>query len=344
MKKNKKIRVAMIAPVFCNNGGPEVMVQNLTNALFEKGINITLFAPADWKTKARHITTLKQSLRRRKDFRKLTKQMRVSFINSSQIKVLNYQKNFDIIHLHLQSHAYAVCTNIKKPCVLSFHSPINELGLSMIKSAGIATVALSKAQRGKNRTLAVIHNGVPVNKIKPSFKKGKYLISIGRLHEQKGIDRAIKIALRAKKKLLIFGRMEVSERGHWYYSKKIAPYIDGKKIVLMKEVPNNKIFNYLRNAEALIFPIKKPEVFGMVVAEALACGTPVIGTKINPLPENLRSNKVAFLSNNLSNLVKAAKNIEQFDRKKCREYAEKYFDSLKMADGYIKLYNRILSH
>lgn len=338
-----KIKVAMIAPVFGNTGGPEMMVQNLTNALLEKGVDVTLFAPADWKTKVKLIPTLKQSLRRRKDFGKLTKLMKKSYVIASQIKVLNYQENFDIIHLHLQSYAYAVCTNVKKPCVLSFHSLIDKREFNLIKSSGITTVALSKTQKEDNKTSAVIGNGVPVDRIKPCFEEGKYLISIGRLHDQKGIDTAIKIARRANKKLLIFGRIEASARGYKYYNKKIAPYVDGKKIIYMKEVPNKKIFKYLRNAEALLFPIKKPEVFGMVVAEALACGTPIIGTRVGPLPENLRSKKVALLSNNINSLAKAARNTKQFDRKKCREYAEKHFSSSKMADSYIKLYNKILS-
>lgn len=337
-----KIKVAMIAPVFGDTGGPEVMVRNLTDALLKKGVDVTLFAPADWNTKAKLIPTLEQSLRRRKDFQKLTKLMKKSYVIASQIKVLNFQENFDIIHLHLQSHAYAVCTNVKKPCVLSFHSLINKQEFSLIKSSGIATVALSKNQKGGNHTSAVIHNGVPISGIIPSYEQGKYLISIGRLHDQKGIDTAIKIARQANKKLLIFGRIEASERGYEYYNKKIAPYIDGKKIIYMKEVPNKTIIKYLRNAEALLFPIKKPEVFGMVVAEALACGTPVIGTKIGPLPEILRSKKVAFLSNNINSLVKAAKNTKQFDRKKCRAYAEDNFDSSAMADKYIRLYKKIL--
>lgn len=340
----KRIRVAMVAPIFGDNGGPGVMIQNLADALLEKGIDVTLFAPADWKTKAKHIPTLKKSLKHMKDYKKITSIMRNAYLNFSQIKVLNYEKNFDIIHLHLQSFAYAIRSNLNKPCVLSFHSPIIEPEFSMIKKAGVITVALSKAQKGKNRTAAMIPNGVPIGEIAPSYKKGKYLIAIGRLHSQKGIDRAIKIALKAGKKLIIFGRTEQSKRGHKYYENKIKPYVDGEKIVYMNEAPNKVIIKYLKNAEALLFPIRKSEVFGMVVAEALACGTPVIGTKIDPLPENLHSKKVAFLSNNVNSLARAAKNTDQFDRKKCREYAEKYFDSSLMAERYIRLYQKNIAN
>jgi glycosyltransferase involved in cell wall biosynthesis len=183
---------------------------------------------------------------------------------------------------------------------------------------------------------------VSVDKIKPSYAKGKYLIAIGRLNEQKGIDKAIQVAKQSGKKLLIFGRIGVSDKRKSYFKKNIAPFIDGRDIILMKEVPNKKIFQYIRNAEALLFLIRTPEVCPMAVAESLACGTPVIGSTIGPLPEMLKSKKIAFLSDNMKELVAAAKNTNQFDRKACRKYAEKHFDSSVMADKYIKLYKKII--
>jgi glycosyltransferase involved in cell wall biosynthesis len=344
MKKRKKIKVAMIAPVFGDTGGPEVVVQNLTDALIEKGVDVTLFAPADWKTKAKHIPTLKKSLWKMKKFKDLTQIMIRNYIASAHAKILNYQKQFNIIHLHLQRHAYSVAANIKKPCILSFHSPFTAAELKMIKSTGISTVALSNTQRGDNKTTAVIWNGVPIKKIRPSYEKGKYLVAMGRIVDQKGIDRAIKISLGAGKKLLIFGRVGISEKRKRYFSKKIKPYIDGKRVVLMKEVPNKRIFSYLAKADALLFSIRKPEVCPMSVMEALACGTPIIGTKVGPLPELLRSRKIAFLSDNIKSLVKAAKNTDQFDRRECRKYAEKYFDSSVMAEKYIAVYEKILKN
>lgn len=338
----KKLRVAMVAPVFGDTGGPEVVVQNLTDALLKKGVAVTLFAPADWKTKARHIPTLKKSLWRMKNFGDLTQIMIRNYIVAAHCRVLNYQNEFDVVHLHLQRHAYPVCANVKKPCLLSFHSPFSKPELEMIKGTGIATVALSRTQQGDNKTTAIIHNGVPVENIEPSFKRGSYLIAIGRLNEQKGIDRAIQIAKRTGKKLLIFGRIGVSDKRQDYFRKKIAPFIDRKNIILMKEVPNKEIFRYIKNAEALLFLIRAPEVCPMAVAESLACGTPIIGSTVGPLPEMLKSKKIAFLSDNMANLVKAAKNTDQFDRKACRKYAEKYFSSSAMADKYIRLYEKII--
>jgi glycosyltransferase involved in cell wall biosynthesis len=111
----------------------------------------------------------------------------------------------------------------------------------------------------------------------------------------------------------------------------------------MGEVPNKKVHRYLKNAEALLFPLRRPDICPMVVSEALACGTPIIGTAIEPLPELLGKNKkICFLSNNKRDMVRAAKNTDQFDRFACRKYAENKFDSSIMAEKYIKLYKKIL--
>lgn len=344
MKKTKKIRVAVVAPPFGDTGGPEVVVQNLTDALVERGdVDVTLFAPADWKTKAKHIPTLEKSLWNMKDFKNQTTAVRSNLIISSQVKILSYQDGFDIVHLHSQKNAYAVAKNLKIPCVLSFHNKITRSVFNQIKETDTITVSLSKTQKKDFSTSSSVWNGVPVKKKGYCLEKGKYLISVGRLTDQKGIDVAIKIAKKTNKKLLIFGRIGNSKERQTYFNKKIKPFLDGKRIIYKGEVANEKIYNYLKNAEALLFPIRRPEVFGMVAAESLASGTPVIGTKIDPLPKIISQNKkIGFLSNNIQELVKSVKNIEQFDRQECRKYAEKYFDSSIMADKYVTLYKKTI--
>jgi len=340
----KKIKVAMVAPPFGSTGGPEVVVHNLTEALLKKGIDVTLFAPADWKTRAKHISTLKKSLWNMKDFSKQDEFTRRNYIISSQIKVLAYQDEFDIIHLHSQRYAYCVAANLKKPCVVSFHNKVLLCQYNQLKESKTKMVVLSNSQKGEFRVDSVINNGVPVSDIEPSFKKGKYLIVIGRIDDQKGIDIAIKIAKKSGKKLLIFGRKGDSEKRKKYFNEKVKPHINGKNIIYKGQISNKRLYKYIRGAEALLFTIRRPEVFGLVVAEALACGTPVIGTNINPLPEILKNKKVAYLSNDINKLIEVAENTERFDRVECRKYAEKYFDSSVMADKYIKLYRKIIDN
>ena len=341
----KYLKIALVAPPFGDTGGPEVVVQNLAQSLLELGQDVTLFAPADWKTPAKHIPTLEKSLWNMKDFKSQSEKVRRNFIVSSQIKILACQDDFDVIHVHSQTYAYILAKNLTKPCIVSFHSKIPSDLFDQLRKTPAKLVSLSNYQRGKLKTDATIYNGIPTNRISPSFKPGKYLISIGRLSDQKGIDIAIKIALRAKQKLIFFGRIGNTKKRQGYFNKKIKPYIDNKQIIYKREVSHEKIYEYLREASALIFSLRKPEVCPMVVLEALACGTPVIGTKISPLPEIFKGSQnkgVAYLSDNLASLSRTAKNTGQFDRKKCRLFAEKYFDSKIMAQKYLDLYRKNL--
>lgn len=343
MNRLKKIKVAMVAPPFGEIGGPEVVVKNLTDALLERKIDVTLFAPADWKTKAKHIPTLEKSLWNMENFKKQTRRSRINLIIESLIKVLFYQDQFDLIHIHSSAYAYNIGRFSKIPCVLSFHNIIITPEYKQIKRVGIYPVALSEYQKGKLNTAAKIWNGVPTKSIKYSLKKGKYLIFVGRLTDQKGVDRAIQIAIKAEKKLLIFGRIGNSPERQEYFRKKIKPYLNKKMIIYKKEVSHERIYQYLRNAEATLLPIRRHEVCPMVIMESLACGTPVIGSRVDPLPELIgKNNKIGIVSNNIKLLVKSVKNIDQFDRNECRRYAEKYFDSSVMADKYIRLYEKIM--
>jgi len=344
----KKLKVALIAPAFGQTGGPEIVTKNLAESLLEKGVDVTLFAPADWKIKTRLIPTLEKSLWNMKDFKNQTTLVRNNYLAQSQLEILNHKNNFDIIHLHSHRYAYTLAKLTKTPCVLTFHNKPLRQEFNFIKSAGIYPVFLSDAYKNKFKASAIINNGINTKEIPYSFLKGRYLIVIGRITEPKGIDVAIKIAKRAKKKLLILGRVGNSLKRQQYFNKKIRPLLDAN-IIFKGQVSQDKVFSYLKGAEALLFPIIKPHkedlfVCPLVVMEALACGTPVIGTTIHPTPKPLNDPEVAFLSKNFSALVKAAKSIEKFDRIKCRKYAEKYFDTSLMTTKYILLYKKILKN
>lgn len=338
---SKKMRIAMVAPCFGPNGGAEVVVQNLTDALLQKGADVTLFAPADWKTKAKHIVTLPQSLWNMPDFQNQTETVRRNLILSSQVKVLGCQNDFDIVHLHVMKYAFVIANNLNRPSILTTHNSLSLPTYDLIRSTNATTVAISKSNKKRTAGSRVIYNGIPTENIIPSFEKGEYLIAIGRLTFEKGIHEAIKIAKSARKKLIIIGRIGVSENRKEYFEKHIKPHIDGKNIIHINEVSHNKIYEYLRKASALIFTPLWEEPFGMVAVEALASGTPVIGFPSGALTELINDNSIGFLSKHKNELVRAVNNSDQFDRKKCRRRAEK-FDSSIMAEKYLNLYRKII--
>lgn len=344
---NKKNKIAIVTSAFGDTGGPEVATLNLANALAKKNIDVTLFAPADFHTDAKHISTLKQSIWKMNDFKNQSRFVRRNYIIASQTKVLSYSE-FDLIHLHTQKYAYSIGVNAKCPCVLTFHSKITKPEFDQISKGGIYTVAQTQIHKNGNKTTSVIPNGIDTSKISPCFSKGEYLITVGRLNNNKGIDIAIKIAKKSQKKLIIIGRIGISEERKKYYETKVLPFLS-ENIIHIEEMPQKNLFEYIKKAEALLIPIRSANglsihVCPLLVMESMACGTPVIGTPINSLEKTFEKKSIGMLSNNLNDLIKASKNADQFDRKKCREYAEKYFDSSIMADRYIKLYEKILKN
>ncbi len=339
------LKLAMVAPPFGITGGPEQVVYNLVEELVKLKVDVTLFAPADWTSSAKHVPTLPQSMWNMPNLGELTNAEKHQLITLSQQKVLKYQKNFDLIHLHSQRHVCPVAAKTKKPCVLSIHSLIEKADFKKLQQAKIYTITLSQSQRGDLDSFATIHNGIPISSVKFSEKPGKNFIFIGRLNEQKGVDRAVKLAQKSGIELLIFGRVGYDPERKKFFREKIEPYLN-QLISYRGEVAHTQIYRYLREAKALLLPISKPETNSMVGLEALASGTPIIGTKQGPLPELFSgNNQISFLSNEETELINAIKHTDQlFDRRECRKFAEENFDSREMAEKYLAGYEKILTN
>lgn len=339
------MRVALVAPPFGSTGGPEVVVQNLAQAFSENHTDFTLFAPGDWKTDCRFIPTIPESLWNMENFSEQSEWERRNLIFGSQTTVLRHQDDFDLIHLHSQRSAYAVAVGARIPTVVTLHSQISTVDFEQMRSVGIHTVGLTRSQVGSLPVDAVIGNGLPLDQIQPSFAPGEYLLAVGRLNMQKGVHQAIEIAKKSGKKLIVIGRIGTSPERQEYYREYIAPLIDGASVRLIESVPHEKMYDYYRGASFLIHAITAPETHSLVAIEALACGTPVLGTTVAPLPEifpEVKSSAFLF-SDDLETLAEAASHPERFHREDARKYAEDHFDSRIMAKKYLALYEKILS-
>lgn len=336
------MKVAIICPSFGQTGGPELTTTQLADALTEKGVDVSLFAPNNFITKARLIPTLEHDLWNRGDLQDMTEYEKKNLFIASQVKILSQQDTYDLIHISSQKYAYAVASNLHKPCALTLHNRMKTRDYALLKKTGVYTIALTKKYKGEIDASAAIYPGLPLETITPSYEAGSGLITIGRITDQKGIHLSIEIARKAKKKLLIVGRIGKSEERVEYFNKKVLPFIDNDLIRFRESVNYDELLPLIAKSEALLFPIIRPETFGRVAAEALACGTPVIGTTTEPLPEILSDKRVSTLSDDVDTLVNAARHIEQFDRELCRKYVEEKFDIRKTAEKHIQLYERVL--
>ncbi len=351
----------------------------LSEGLVKKGHKVFLFASSDSKTSATLISNNLPSLRRNKNWFSVYKKLveREKKIMQGKYKLPwterwkeilreNYElllavklhemaqkKMFDIIQFHSGPNVLALSSLLKTPIVFTFHNhfsfPLGTNSLKLIyssfekeKSGNIHFITLSKSQKKTLPNLnyaATIPNGTDVQKFSFSEKKGNYLAFAGRILPWKGVETAIQVAKKTGKKLKIAGAIPPDHLDFW--NQKIKPSLS-QNITYEGMLNQNQMVPFYQRAQALLMPILYDEAFGLVMIEAMACGTPVIAFRKNPVPEIVKGKKTGFIVKNTKEMVEAIKKIDQIDRRECRKHIERNFTIEKMVDGYEKVYQKIL--
>jgi glycosyltransferase involved in cell wall biosynthesis len=186
-----------------------------------------------------------------------------------------------------------------------------------------------------------VHHGFPPDTYKASNKPGEYLAFLGRTSPEKGLDRAIDIAHRSGMPLKIAAKIDKADQE--YFDSGIKPLLNSPNLEFLGEIGYPEKNEFLANAAALLFPIAWPEPFGIVMIEALACGTPVIAYPFGSVPEVVQDGVNGYIVPDLAGAVRAVENIGQLDRKKVRKSFEQRFTASRMTQDYLKIYNRLLS-
>ena len=254
------------------------------------------------------------------------------------------QKKYDILHIHPVDRALPLALSHPKiPTVYTLHDPIypwRAKVFQMFSSPNQYYISISNVQRKpapKLNYLATIYNGIDLNLFPFSAKHDNYLLFVGRINPEKGVAEAVQAARKANEKLLIIGP-PVSGN---YWNKKIAPYL-GSKIQYLGYVPYRNLFHYYRKAKALLVPIRWEEPFGLVMIEAMACGTPVIAFRRGSVPEVIKHKKTGFIVDTVGEMAKAVKNIDQIKRSDCRIHVERNFTIEHMVDEYEKAFLKLI--
>jgi glycosyltransferase involved in cell wall biosynthesis len=325
-------------------GGTELVVYNLTEELVRRGHEVFLFASGDSKTSARLFPVFPRALRKTKIGSDLKTREAYKLIGIAEILSVLLKERFDIIHNHIGWRLLSFAEILQDKIVTTLHGPLN-IGYQRTiykKFRDLPYISISKNQRTPLPELnfvANVYNGIDLKKFLFNDRPKDYLAFLGRMSPEKGPVEAIKIAKKAKMKLIMAAKVDLVDIE--YFSKQVKPLIDGKQIKFIGEVDHKRKSELLKKAKALIAPIQWPEPFGLFFVEAMACGTPVIAFRRGSAPEIVRNGETGFVVKNIDSAVKAVKKIREIDRKKCRQWVEENFSTSRMVDNYERVYYQI---
>jgi len=355
----KKLKIAQIAPLWVSvppkkYGGTERIVYYLTEELVKRGHKVTLFASGDSKTSARLIPGWPKSLLKEKMYGKPISWWNCVFPLLNIAKAFQVAENFDIIHVHENKTCLSnfFVPLVKTPTVITLHDPFPRkeakdkcATFSRYKNHNFVSVSLSHQKLWKKFGLNFVgnvYNGVDVELLKFREKKKNYLVWIGRSAPNKGAREAIIAAKKAGKKLILTGRIDKnSPVAMEYFEKEIKPRL-GENIKYIGEINDKRKIKILGEAQAFLFPIRWEEPFGLVMIEAMACGTPVIAFNRGSVSEVVKNGKTGFVVKNLNQMVKAIKKINKINPYDCRTWVENNFTIEKMTDNYEEIYKKVL--
>jgi glycosyltransferase involved in cell wall biosynthesis len=334
------MKVAVLAPVAWRTPprhyGPwEQVASNITEGLVAKGLDVTLFATADSITKGKLAAVIGRGYEEDRSLdAKVTECLHISHL-------MEHAGEFDLIHNNFDFLPLTYSRLIMTPMVTTIHGFSSQKIIPVFKkyNSGSYYVSISNADRSSQLTYAAtIYNGINTAEFEFNNKPDDYLLYFGRIHHHKGTAEAIDIAIKAKRKLLIAGIVQDSA----YFESKVKPRLNDQ-ILYVGEAGPEKRKELLKNAAVLLHPINFDEPFGLSVAEAMLCGTPVIAFNRGSMPELIRHGKTGFLVNGVNEAVEALNDIPKLNRADCREWSRSQFSQEKMVDEYIKLYQQILT-
>jgi glycosyltransferase involved in cell wall biosynthesis len=186
-----------------------------------------------------------------------------------------------------------------------------------------------------------IHHGLPADNYRFRAQPGSYLAFLGRISPEKRVDRAIEIATQVGMPLKIAAKIDPVDKD--YFDLAIAPLLRNPLVEFVGEIGEQEKDEFLGNAYGLLFPIDWPEPFGLVMIEAMACGTPVIAYRGGAVPEIMEHGRTGFVVEAMEDAVEAVRRVPQLSRKRCREVFEKRFTATRMASDYVHVFKRLIS-
>ena len=341
----RHLRIAQLAPLYESvpptlYGGTERVIAYLTEELIRRGHEVTLFASGD-STAAASIEAIHSKALRATGLVPWGSSLHLPMLS----EVFDNAERFDVIHCHLDYWSFPFARMVRTPAVTTLHGRLDIAELLDVYRyySEAPVVSISEAQREPLPELnwvGTVHHGLPSDQLRFYSGPGKYLAFLGRIAPEKRPDLAIEIAHRAGIPLKIAAKIDVVDRD--YFETRIRPLLRTEGVEFIGEIGEREKSEFLGNAIALLFPVHWPEPFGLVMIEALACGTPVIARPCGSVPEVLRHGVTGFMASRIDGLVQAVHRISSVSRQRCRAEFEARFTVEVMASNYERLYSQLV--
>lgn len=343
----KSLRIAQIAPLYESlppklYGGTERIVHYLTEELVSQGHDVTLFASGDSMTRAKLIASVNEGLRLK---RNCIDPLAYHIIQMQDL--ITHVHEFDILHFHTDYLHFPFSSMLKTPSVTTLHGRLDIPELQDIYNTFPYqnVISISENQRlpiPQGNFIKTVYHGIPKNLHHQGAEEGEYLAFLGRISPEKGVERAVEIALATDTKLKIAAKIDKADFA--YYEAKIKFLLNHPLVEYIGEISEQQKTEFLGRAKALLFPIDWPEPFGLVMIEAMACGTPVIAFRNGSVPEIMENNVTGFIVSSTAEAIDAVSQLKYLSRAEIRAVFERRFTATRMAEDYVDVYRSLVNN
>lgn len=337
------VRIAQVSPLYESvppqaYGGTERVVSFLTEELVRQGHEVTLFASGDSQTSARLVPMVPHSLRLGQSDDALAHHILMTD------RVARIGRQFDVVHFHIDYVHYPLSRRERYTHVTTLHGRLDIPDLQPLydEFREMPVVSISNSQRAplpQANWQTTVHHGLPIDLLEFRPEPRGYLAFLGRISPEKRVDRAIEIARRTGMTLRVAAKVDDADRR--YFETEIAPLFELPFVDYVGEIGEAEKQDFLGGATALLFPIDWREPFGLVMIEAMACGTPVVAWRGGSVDEVISDGVSGFVVEDLDESVDATYRAAMLDRRQCREAFEQRFTADRMARDYVRVYERL---
>jgi glycosyltransferase involved in cell wall biosynthesis len=339
------MRIAQVAPLTEAvppklYGGTERVIHWLTEELVALGHDVTLFASGDSTTSAKLEATWPRALRLDGSVRDANA---LHMLMLEQVR--KRRSDFDFLHFHLDYYPFSLFSRQSTPFVTTLHGRLDlpEHQPVFTTFTSVPVISISNAQRRplpQARWVRTIHHGLPEQLLTPQSVTPQYFAFLGRIAPEKGVDRAIRIAQHCGMPLKIAAKVDNVDRD--YFQEKIRPLINSTNTEYIGEISDSEKSAFLSGAVVLLVPIDWPEPFGLVMIEAMACGTPVIAFNRGSVPEVVDDGLTGFIVEDEISAIGVVNRLSELSREKIRKRFEERFTARRMAQDYVAVYRSLI--